>query len=61
MWAYGAGSAFAAVWGTESSEHTVSMATCPLAFGQNAYDYFIRDTASASNGVGMVTATDTLT
>ena len=61
VWTYGDGSAFAAVWGTESSEHTVSMATCPPAFEQNAYHYFIRDTASAGNGVGTVTATDTLT
>ena len=56
--AYGDGATYAAVWGTESGAESVTTATCPPEFGQNAYDFFIRDTASSGSGVGTVTATD---
>ena len=56
--AYGDGVAYTAMWGPESSLESVDTGNCPPAFGQNAYDFFIRDTAAADSAVGQVTATD---
>ena len=56
--AFGDGETYAEVWGTESPAESATTPTCPPAFGQDAYDFFIRDTAATDSAVGRVTAAD---
>ena len=56
--AYGDGETYTEMWGTESDAESVETATCPPAFAQASYDFFILDTAAIDSNVGRVSATD---
>ena len=56
--AYGDGRTYAAAWGDESAEETVTTATCAPEFDQDPYAFAVAENAAAGDLVGMVLATD---
>ena len=56
--AFGDGSSYTAMWGTESATDTVTTPTCPPAFDPDVYTFEVAEDAAVLHIVGTVSATD---